>query len=80
MAENFLQTCRDFEARLTALGYGDWATRIEDAISTTSTGTELWMTLRLRLQQLEASDCVLPEELREKLRAMIAETNRVLAT
>lgn len=57
----------------------DWKIRIDEAIASGATGTEILMSLRWEMQELLAKEPSVPADLTQRVKAYILAANRLLS-
>ncbi len=64
---------------LKKLGYVDWYNKVDDAIVSGSTGTEILMALRWHFKELIKSNATLPQELSDRINELNEKINESLS-
>jgi hypothetical protein len=78
-ARDYYAEARELASRLTAEGFGDWASRFEEAISAGFTATEILMALRWQAQQLQAAGLPLTAEAAGRLNSLLVGLEEALS-
>ncbi len=78
-ARDYYAKARELANRLATEGFGDWATRFEEAVTGGFTATEILMALRWQAQQLQDAGLHLSAEADSRLKSLLVGLEEALS-